>query len=50
MTDVSWVHDAALGAFGHSTCCDFDLGVPTDVLVEDLGAVKHRFGSDTVGL
>lgn len=50
VTDVSGVHDTALGSFGDSTGCDFDLGVSTDVLVEDLCAVKHGFRDDTVGL
>lgn len=50
VTDVSWVHDTALGSFGDSTRCDFDLGVSTDVLVEDLCAVKHWFRDDAVGL
>jgi hypothetical protein len=50
VTDMSWVHDTALGPFGDGTRGDFDLGVSTDVLVEDLGAVKHGFGSDTLGL
>ena len=50
VTDVSRVHDAALRPLGDSTCCDLDFGVSTDVLVEDLGAVKHRFRSNAVGL
>lgn len=41
VTDVSRVHDAALSPLGDSARCDFDLRMPTDVLVEDLGAVKH---------
>lgn len=50
MTDVSRVHDAALSPFGDGTCCDLDLGMSTNVLVEDLGAVEHGFGSNAVGL
>jgi hypothetical protein len=50
VTDMSWVHDTTLGPFGDGTRGDFDLGVSTDVLVEDLGAVEHGFGSDTLGL
>jgi hypothetical protein len=50
VTDMSWVHDTALGPFGDGTRGNVDLGVSTDVLVEDLGAVKHGFGSDTLGL
>jgi hypothetical protein len=50
VTDVSRVHDTALSPFGDGTSGDLDLGVSTDVLVEDLGAVKHGFGSDTLGL
>ena len=50
MTDVSRVHDAALGPFGDSTCGNLDFGMSTNVLVEDLGAVKHGFGSNAVGL
>jgi hypothetical protein len=37
VTDMSWVHDTTLGPFGDGTRGDFDLGVSTDVLVEDLG-------------
>ena len=50
VTDVSRVHDAALGPFGDSTCGDLDFGMSTNVLVEDLGAVEHGFGSNAVGL
>jgi hypothetical protein len=50
VTDVSRVHDTALSPFGDGTSGNLDLGVSTDVLVEDLGAVKHGFGSDTLGL
>jgi hypothetical protein len=50
VTDVSRVHDAALPPFGDSACCNLNLGVPTNVLVEDLGAMKHGFGNNTVGL
>jgi hypothetical protein len=50
VTDVSRVHDTALSPFGDGTSGNLDLGVSTDVLVEDLGAVKHGFGSDSLGL
>ena len=50
VTDVSRVHDAALSPFGDSTCGNLNLGMSTNVLVEDLGAVKHGFGSNAVGL
>jgi len=50
VTDVSRVHNAALGPLGDSTSCDLNLRVPTDVLVEDLCAVEHGFRSNAVGL
>ena len=50
MSDVSRVHDAALGPFGDSTTGNLDFGMSTIVLVVDLGAVKHGFRSNAVGL
>ena len=50
VADVSRVHDAALGPFGDSTCCNLNLLMSTAVVVENLGAVKHGFGSNAVGL
>jgi hypothetical protein len=50
VTDVSRVHDTALSSFGDSTCGNLNLGVSTNILVEDLGAAKHGLGDDTVGL
>lgn len=50
VTDVSRVHDAALSPFGDSTCGNLDFGMSTNVLVEDLGAVKHGLWSNAVGL
>ena len=50
VTDVSRVHDAALSPLGDSTCGDLNFGMSTNVIVEDLGAVKHGFRSNAVGL
>lgn len=50
VTDVSRVHDTALSSLGDCTCGNLDFGMSTNILVEDLGAVKHGFGSDAVGL
>lgn len=50
VSDVSRVHDTALGPFGDSTTGNLDFGVSTIVLVVDLGAVKHGFRSNAVGL
>lgn len=50
VTDVSRIHDTALGPLGDSTGGDLDLRMPTAILVDDLGAVKHWFRSDAVGL
>jgi hypothetical protein len=50
VTDVSRVHDAALSPLGDSTCGNLDFGMSTNILVEDLGAVKHGFKSNAVGL
>jgi hypothetical protein len=50
VTDVSRVHDAALSPFGDCTCGNLDFGMSTNVLVEDLGAVKHGLRSNAVGL
>lgn len=50
VTDVSRVHDTALSPLGDCTCGNLDFGMSTNILVEDLGAVKHGFRSDAVGL
>jgi hypothetical protein len=50
VTNVSRVHDAALSPFGDSARCNLNLDVSTNVLVVDLGAVKHGFRGNAVGL
>jgi hypothetical protein len=47
---VSRVHDAALSPLGDSTCGNLDFGMSTNILVEDLGAVKHGFKNNAAGL
>lgn len=50
VTDVSRIHDTAFGPLGDSAGGYLDLRMPAAILVDDLGAVKHGFGSDAVGL